>query len=454
MLTPRTGSERLLTSRPLLLDDPALYETQIERLSARRERDRWLVPVDQISGALEGHAHEIAARLASDIPRQGYEFTPLAPHAAILRGKPRVIYRVDALDAVVWGAYSRALSRAIEPHLGDHLYSYRAGRSQFMAATACVDFFQAHIAARPDPRTRGMFVLRRDVRRYDETIDVSDTSSLWTTLHELARGTTLGDGALAARMMRAAFRPPITQPDGSVAPMARGMPTGIPTQTIACNVYLLPLDRELLAIAGGFYARFGDDILFAHPDLASARRASELIERGVERLGLALNAGKSLSYWLTGVGRPNLDAPEFAPVRKLQYLGLDVGFDGTRLRTDKRREMLRELYLRIDRAHASVVSCSFDERAQTVAAVVRAAFDPKHVLVHRYAAWLRTRAITRNDLVELDYLLALYCAQRLTGQRGVRAFREAPRARLYSEFGMPSLVQLWDSARRRGRRAS
>lgn len=407
------------------------------------------MPADEISSALDGHAREIARRLARDVPVRGYTFKPLLPHRAVLQGKPRVIYRVDALDAVVWGAYARALSRAIDPGLGTHLYSYRSGLSQFRAADACVEFFRQHVAERRDPRARGLFVLRRDVRRYDETISVSDDSSLWTTLQELTAGTPLGAGPVAASLLKAAFRPSIVQADGTAVPLLRGMPTGIPTQTIACNVYLVPVDREMLAIEGGCYARFGDDILFAHADLAVARHASRVLERGVARLGLGLNTTKSLDYWLTGVGRAHAQAPEFLPVRRLPYLGLDIGFDGTRLRADKRRALLRELFARIDHTHASLGGCSFDERAAACAKVVESVFDPQHVLVHRYSGWLRASTITRSDLLELDHLIALHLAERLSGKRGVRAFRSAPRRRLYEQYELPSLVHLWDLARRR-----
>ena len=41
---------------------------------------------------------------------------------------------------------------------------------------------------------------------------------------------------------------------------------------------------ELTAIEGGFYARFGDDILFAHPELEVTRHASQLLEDGMARL--------------------------------------------------------------------------------------------------------------------------------------------------------------------------
>jgi hypothetical protein len=230
------------------------------------------------------------------------------------------------------------------------------------------------------------------------------------------------------------------------------MPTGIPTQTVACNVYLLPVDRELAAIEGAFYARFGDDIIFAHPDLEVARHASELLTRGTQRLGLELNTSKSLDYWFTGVGRACLTAPEFTPVRKLPYLGLDVSFEGTRLRTDKRRAFLRDLFERIDHSHAAVETCGLDERATTLAQVVRDALEPKHGLVQRYSPWLRGHCFARRDLIQLDHLIALHCAKRLSGQPGVRAFRELPPRRLYRDYGLPSLVLLWEQARRNRRR--
>lgn len=414
---------------------------------------RWLVPNDDLACALDVHAPEIALRLARSVPEEGYEFSPLLPHAAVLQGKPRIIYQVDPLDAVVWSAYTQVLAAAIEPRLGDCLYSYRRGRSQFRATAAFARYLRQHIGARPDPRTRGLFVLRRDVRRYDENIAVTDDSSLWTTLNELARGTPLVEGDVAARLMRNAFRPPIVQPDGSALPLARGMPTGIPTQTIACNVFLVPVDRELAAIEGGFYLRFGDDILFAHADPDVARHASATLERGVARLGLEFNTDKNLDCWLTKPGRACTQAPDFVPLRKLPYLGLDVSFDGTRLRTDKRRAFLRDLRERIDHAHRQVATAALAERATTLANVVRDACDPRHALCHRYSPWLRLHSVARGDLFELDHLIVLYCAQRLTGTRGVRAFRELPPQRLYTEYQLPSLVKIWDEARRHGRRA-
>jgi hypothetical protein len=138
-------------------------------------------------------------------------------------------------------------------------------------------------------------------------------------------------------------------------------------------------------------------------------------------------------------------------VRKMPYLGLDVGFDGTRLRTDKRRQFLRDLFTRIDHAHAQVALQSFEARATTVISVVRAAADLKHPLSHHYAGWLRVASMTRSDLAQLDHLVALHCAQRVTGKRGVRAFRQLSRRRMHEQFGLPSFVRLWDDARRLGR---
>ena len=129
----RMSSERKPERTPRL-SDRALYEAQIHRLSARRERERWSVPTEMISCVLDGHAPEIAKRLAHDLPREGYSFAPLVPHAAVLHGKPRTLHRVEPLDAVVWAAYCQALAHAIEPRLGPHLYSYRKAHSQLLAA--------------------------------------------------------------------------------------------------------------------------------------------------------------------------------------------------------------------------------------------------------------------------------------------------------------------------------
>lgn len=436
------------------LDQVSLYESEIERLAARHARLEWRM-VDSIAlGDIARRARDVAERLAREVPEGGYTFRPLIPRKARLNGKDRTIYRLDALDAVVWSALVRVLTSGFDARLGSHLFSYRKGYSQWRAAAAFLEYVHAHERARPDPRTRGLFVLRRDVRRYDETIPVRDDSSLWSTLQRLCDADSFGYRADFPLFLKRAFRPEVAHPDGDVRRFDLGVPTGMPTQTIACNTYLLPVDAKVLQIEGGFYARFGDDILFAHAELEEADRAARIFDEELARLQLSFNVGKSQAFYLTNPGRPHAFASDrYVAATRLPYLGFDVAFEGARLRADKRRALWLSLSNRIASA-AELVRCEdADTRARALCRAVQVALDPSSLLSERYAPWLRHAICSRLDLAQLDHDLALMIAQHLSKQRGVRAFRHYPRKMLHEKYGLPSLVHAWDLGRRRVRSA-
>jgi hypothetical protein len=429
----------------------SLYEREIQLLAERGRLESGPASAELSAPLVALHAAKVARMLAAEVSAGRYEFAPLVPHAAMLNGKPRTIYRIDPLDAVVLGVLTRVLAAVIEPRLGDQLYSYRKGCSQWSACRALLRYLREHCRARPDPRTRGLFVLRRDVRRYDENIPVGDDSTLWTTLRDLLAGAQLGMHGDLHAFLRRAFRPLIAhppEPDGAqlVKPLERGVPTGLPTQTIACNTYLLPLDVQLAPL-GGFYARFGDDMLFAHPEQSAAEEAARRLDAGLHALGLRFNPDKSCAYWLTRPGRAHANAAGFTPVARLPYLGFDVGFDGARLRADKRRVLWRALRARIDQADRLFAALSEAERAEALCSVVATAFDPRSPLCDRYASWLRFDVMSLGDLKQLDHQLALTIAERLSGLRGVRAFRRFPPQALYQQHGLPSLVRAFARAR-------
>ncbi|MDH5673864.1 MAG: reverse transcriptase domain-containing protein [Myxococcales bacterium] len=438
---------------PRGLADAKLYEREIHALADRQARRDSQVQLDPSTSLVGARATEVARRLAREVSSGHYRFVPLVPHAATLNGKPRTIYRLDPLDAVVWAVLTRVLVQHMEPKLGPHLYSYRKGRSQFSACRDLLGYLRRHVRERPDPRKRGVFVLRRDVRRYDENIPVEPDSQLWSSLRAL-----VGDDALGFRgdlfaFIERAFRPEFQHEDGRIARLTRGVPTGIPTQTIACNCYLLPLDDALHALAGGFYARFGDDILFAHADLETAREAARRFDRSLSELNLEFNTSKSEHHYLTAAGRPHPDAPDFRPTTRLPYLGLDVGFDGARLRSDKRRAMWLSLKARIAHTDRLATGADASERADALCQALRTALDRRSPLAERYAPWLHFDLFSLEDLRQLDHHLALAVAERLSGKRGIRAFRSFPPRLLRARHGLPSLCQSYLESRQRGRRA-
>ena len=61
--------------------------------------------------------------------------------------------------------------------------------------------------------------------------------------------------------------------EGQLFTQYRGVPTGQPISCVLFNLYLSGLDAQLDRIPGAFYARYCDDIVFAHPDPDVVRAA-------------------------------------------------------------------------------------------------------------------------------------------------------------------------------------
>jgi hypothetical protein len=208
-------------------------------------------------------------------------------------------------------------------------------------------------------------------------------------------------------------------------------------------LYLLPLDR---ALAGAFmYARFGDDILVVEAELARAEAAARSLAQCCSELELRFNPDKTRNLYFTTPGCPLRTPSElaFAPASHIEYLGVRISFDGhLGLKRKRLRDLLRRTRMRAQNTFALAPG---QQATQWVArAVANALFhasssgDPMHLP-------LSTWVDDRRQLRELDFSIALLCAEVLSERRGIRALRHT-RSRQLRAAGLPSLLEL----RRRG----
>ena len=248
-----------------------------------------------------------------------------------------------------------------------------------------------------------------------------------------------------ALWVRAAVRPLVIQNEGEApSPLQRGVPTGSPIQPSICNLYLTSLDEALSAIPGAFYARFGDDLLFAHPDPTVARAASASIETELTRLGLILKTEKTCDYYFTAAGRSH---PEWTGTQYIEYLGVRIDFTGAiGLTRAKARRLQQALTQRIDNA-VRVANPTPDEALALAAQVTARALDVRLAISDPLLGLLYHAVNDSSQLRHIDYLFARTLAQRLSRKRGVRAFRSYP-YRALRRAGMPSLVHLKNLAMR------
>ena len=392
---------------------------------------------------------ELSRLLARRVASGEYVFSPVTERSAYLGGKVRYVYRAPLADTVVLFVLAGVLTELVMPAVCERVYSYRKGRSSREAVTDLVGFVKRHRAAHGDPRERGVHVLRRDIVGYGDRIPVDDASPLWPLLTRVleVRGCAASDPFHA--LLRRALCPLVQRTDSTLERATRGVPMGSPLQPSICNLYLDALDRTLEALPGGFYARFGDDMLFAHESGASARAASEHVTRLLVELSLELNAEKSRDLFWNGAGRASPDPISSGErgTTHVEYLGQRLAFDGgVALSQKKLRRIRGELKSRIVQSELLLREVPVAERAAALSDAVARALDPVSPAALALAPELTTACDDRRLLAQLDHWLARTLSEALSGRRGARAFRSAP-PRFWRANGLVSLVARRDRAR-------
>lgn len=431
-------------ARPSLAD-PALYRRVLAVLRERHAAHGRLAQLGVALGELSESADpELCRRLAARVGSGEYVFSPVTERTAFLGGKERLVYRAPLADTVVLFALARVATPLVDASVSERVYSYRKGRSSEQAVRNLARYVRSHRAARPDVRQRGLHVLRRDIAGYGDAIPVSEASPLWPRLHAaLSHGGESDDGPLAVTL-RAAMRPLIERRDGSTERAARGVPMGSPLQPLVCNLYLDPVDRLLEAVPGGFYARFGDDLLFAHADAEVVKRASAGLDATLVPLGLELNGEKRRDLFWNGAGR----APGVAAAAGergttyVEYLGARLSFEGgIGLSQRKQRRLQHELAARVRASERLLEAEPLAVRARAVGRVIASALDPRSEVALELAGELGRLHDDRRRLRDLDAWLGGVCARALSGRPGARAFRSVS-PRTLREHGVPSFAAL------------
>jgi hypothetical protein len=438
------------------LADPELYRSAFnsvhEKTRERGSEEPILAEAPPLSGVVH-ELDELCNRLATLVPTGQYELSPVEPRQALIGGKWRDLFRSPPLDVIVLTALAHALGEALEPTFSSCLHSYRRGHSTQQVLSATSRYIREQ-RSKTGAKGFALHVIRRDVKSYGDSIPSGPESPLWTMLAQRlsARGVRL-PAPLWSWLVRA-IRPTVQAADGSLHTPAVGIPTGSPLQPLMCNVYLGELDVSGAAHDQGFYVRFGDDLLFLHPDASCALHMAEAIDAKVSALGLSLNTAKNLDLYLTAAGRSPTRALGFVPQTSFKYLGQRIDARGELgLSHDKARALLRALHERLTHSARLCSECDFAVQARVLCQVANATLDARHETAHPVAQLLDHAVFDRGQLDDLDHQIALRIAEALTGVHGPRAFRKAPRRVLRERFGLTSLVAARDRKTRSQRHA-
>ncbi len=176
------------------------------------------------------HRGSVARMLARSVAAGEYRMGDATLREIRVSGKRRLVFMYQPFDLVIHAVVAGILSEALEPTLGARLYSYRSGLGWADAVADFAAFVRLHRRQRPDPRTRGLYVLRRDVDAYTDSIPLDAHSPMWPMLRRLAAGvagpgSATGTGEIGAaewELLCHVARPTLAGDDGGQACRLRG----------------------------------------------------------------------------------------------------------------------------------------------------------------------------------------------------------------------------------------
>jgi hypothetical protein len=432
------------------LSDRRRYERQIERLHQRYLLTSRLYEMQQSDVSLASivmNRGKVARLLSREVAEGRYQLEPGELRTIRARQKTREVFACRITDLIVHGVVADIVQDAVSPRLSGRVFSYRKGLSWLTPLAELAAFVRAERRKHEDPRARGVYILRRDVDSYTDSIPIGTGSPIWPMLEaEL--------GAPLPLLLEQVVRVEMRVPGAGVVCRAKGLPMGQPIAAILANLYLSEMDRALERIPGSFYARYGDDFLFAHADADVAREAGAVSDRILDSLWLTVNEKKRRTLYLTPAGRSSTEWPEAKGSTSVPFLGTRIAGDGTiGLDEKKVRALLRELDRRTSVTARTLRGADLDQAGRAVCTVVGRALDPRSALTQQRSAIALRRVVTdRRQLQQLDYLIARIVLKALSGRRDARAFREISYRKLRREWGLVSVVAA-RNRRPRGARA-
>jgi len=421
------------------------YLEQIDRLHLKYSQRSGLFELEQDGVTLASlclERNKVARILAETVGAGAYELQPARARLVTIDGKPRLLYLLRLTDRIVHGVVAKLINERMEPFLSPHVYSYKKSQHWWQAVGDFARYLREHRHSHPNPNTRGLYVIRRDIANYTDTIPVGKQSVLWTRLQGLLQL----DPGLDERssrhwkLIQNIVRPEIYSEEGRLYCNLRGVPTGSPISTAMFNLYLMPLDNALAAIPEGFYARYSDDVLFAHPDPNIVQEAIGRLAEILQALQLSTNPGKDQDFYFNGAGRAPTLWPAAKAASRVAFLGCNVSFDGTvSLKPKKLRQLLSEVRRRAQRTFRALPGEPPGAAGPVVCSVINEALDPASVCHQKSALLLRSVVTNRPQLKELDYQIARIIAGTLVGTASPRAFRRISYRTLRQDWQLVSL---------------
>lgn len=423
-----------------------LYLQQIEQLHTKLELQHRInrAKQDEISFYhFVLHAQDLSKHLVQSIKKQDYHYQAVQSKELYVDGKLRIIYPSSLTDRIVQSAIYQTLAKDLDKYIPLQVYSYIKGRSPQKAIQNFANFLRGQLKFSPK-KHQNMFVLQTDIHTYTDCIPLAPNKPVWKILKEyiykINNNQPLPD--YYWYLLESALRPKVISDEGNLYQLLFGLPMGSSLTTIIAVLYLEVIDKKLSEVQDGFYARYGDDLLFAHPDPKIIIQMHQNIVQELLVLGLKLKAEKTRFIYLTKAGKTS-EISHFIGNSVVEYLGFsitahgEVGFNKKNI-----RKLWQGLKKRVNFTNNLLKELPLEKRGRILCQTLAEALDIDNALAEPNLKQLLREATSRSQFRQIDYQLALYIAERLSGIQGVKAFRKIPYKKIRKDWQLPSLCIL------------
>lgn len=425
------------------LGEAKRYQIQISKLHLKHAQSRRMFSIQQDKVALASIINDekrFSKLMAKAVAQGEYELKPAQLRTVTINGKERDLFHFRLSDYLLHGVIADLILEVMQPDFSSCLYSYLKGRDWWKAVQNFSNYIRDYRKKIKNPKERGIYVLRCDIKSYTDTIPVGNNSPIWQQLKNLFQFEPSSEVELKIwNLIQQVLRPEVYIKRGQLFTKLEGVPTGSPISTTLFNFYLHRLDKILDQIPEAFYVRYSDDLLFAHPNYEIVEHTKKQINETLKQFLLTTNPEKERELFFNGAGRP-------CPLKKakatvvVDFLGCSVYFDATvALKPEKLRVLLEELRQRILRTIQSIKENDKEKIGKLICHVINETLNPHSSRSQKYADFLRSIITDRKQLKQIDYLLATLVLEGLTGSQSPQGFRKYSYRKMREQWGLISL---------------
>lgn len=429
------------------LADPDTYAEMILKIFVKR-RQRGMAFAEAQGGVTYfdtvANRRALARAIAHSVADGSYRTQPVDLWVLETKGRRRAAHMPVFTDHVVGSALYQLLSHNARCYGLPGVYSYLPGLTNATAMRDLARFVRGH-RARSGPKPGPIYVLQSDFDRYGDDLPVGPAAPVWPVLRAVA-GLGSRGGEVDSPiwdLITALARPTVRDGDGAEFTRLHGVAMGTPLVPLLSNLAVLEMDRAVLRTAGVFYARYNDDFLLAHPDLAALQETDARLDSVLDGLGVRRKLAKEVRTALSGSGMSGVADPSYRGGNRIDCLGLSVSHAGTvTVAPHRLRRFVERVAARLDAAAAPVAALAVTDRARHLVAGANVMLDPESPFAVAGLSALLEVTTDRGVLADLDFRIARKIVQVATGRSGVRGFRMLAPSVLYREMGLTSLVGL------------